>query len=59
VVKNLSSNTRDIVSIPDPGRSHLLSSNEACVSQLLSLCSGAGEPRILSPQAAATEACAT
>ena len=45
VVKNLAANAGDKGSIPDLGRSHML----------LSLCSRAGETRLLSPYAA-TEA---
>ena len=41
VVKNLSAIAGDPSSIPDPGRSHLLQSNEAHVQQVLSLCSRA------------------
>ena len=36
--------------IPDQGRSHMLWSNEACASQLLSLCPGAQVPQPLSPR---------
>ena len=45
------------VLIPDPERSHMLQSSETCVPQLWSLCSRDQEPQLLSPQAAATEAC--
>ena len=52
---------RETGSIPDPGRSHMLQSNQVCTrvctSQLLSLCSKAWETQLLSPHAAATEAC--
>ena len=35
--------------IPNPGRSHMPWSNKACVPQVLSLCSGAWKPQLLSP----------
>ena len=38
VVKNLPANTGDTGSIPDPGRSHVLQSNEAHMPQVLSPC---------------------
>ena len=41
VVKSLPANTGDLGSIPDPGRSHMPWSNQACAQQLLSLCSRA------------------
>ena len=56
VVKNLPANAGDIDLIPDLKRSHMLQSNEASAPQLLSLCSRAQEPQLLSPKAAATEA---
>ena len=51
VVKNPPSNAGDTGSIPGPGRSHMLHSNQACVPQLLSLRSRAREPQLLSPRA--------
>ena len=57
MVKNLPANAGDRGSIPDIGRSHKPQSNKACAQQLLSLCSGAWEPQLLSPRAAPTEAC--
>ena len=51
VVKNLPANAGDRSSIPGPGRAHTLQSNSAPALQLLSLCSGAWEPHLLSPQA--------
>ena len=56
VVKNLPANAGDTGSIPDPGRFHMPWSNQACASQLLSLCSGAWELQLRNPCAAATEA---
>ena len=47
--------TGDLGLIPDPGRSHISQSTSACASQLLNLCSRAGEPRLLSPCATTTE----
>ena len=41
VVKNLPANAGDMGSIPDPGRSHMLQSNQARAPQLLSLFSRA------------------
>ena len=43
VVKNLPVNAGDIGLIPNPGRLHMLWSNQAHVPQLLSLCSRAWE----------------
>ena len=43
VVKSLPANAGDLVSISDPGRSHMPWSNQACAPQLLSLCSRAWE----------------
>jgi len=48
VVKNPFGNEGEMGLIPDPGRSHMLWSNEARAPQLLSLCSGAQEPQLLS-----------
>ena len=55
VVKNPSAKAGDLGLIPDPGRSHILQSTSACTSQLLNLCSRAGEPQLLSPCATTTE----
>ena len=41
---------------PGPGRSHMPWSNLARAPQLLSLCSRAREPQLLSPHATTTEA---
>ena len=49
VVKNLPANAGDLGLIPDPGRSHIPRSNQACVPQLVSLCSKAWELQLLSP----------
>ena len=57
VVKNPPANAGDTGSSPGPERSHMPWSNEACAPQLLSLCSGACEPQLLSPHATTTEAC--
>ena len=57
VVKTSPFNARDTSMIPDPGRSHMLQSNRACVPQLLSLFCGAQEPQPLGPEATTTEAC--
>ena len=56
VVKNLPANGGDTGSSPGPGRSHTPWSNEAHVPQLLSLCSRAREPQLLSSRTATTEA---
>ena len=48
VIKNLAANTGATGSTPGPGRSHMSRSNRACEPQLLSLCSRAGEPLLLS-----------
>ena len=42
MVGNLPANAGDMGSIPGPGRLHMLRSKQACVPQLLSLCSRAG-----------------
>ena len=55
VVKTPPASAGDVGSIPDPGRSHLLQSNEAHMPQLLSLGSRAGEPQLLSSCATAAE----
>ena len=57
VVGNPPANTGDTRSIPGPGRSHMLWSSWACAPQLLSLCSRACEPPLVSPRATTTEAC--
>ena len=51
VVKNLPANARDTGSIPGLGRSHTPQRNQVHVPQLLSLCSRAQEPQLLSPHA--------
>ena len=56
VVKNLPATAGDTGSIPGPGRSHMPQSNYARVPQLLSLCSRACEPQLLSPHTTTTEA---
>ena len=56
MVKNPPANAGDTGSSPGPGRSHMPQSNQACAPQLLSLCSRAREPQLLSPRATATEA---
>ena len=48
MVKNAPSNAGDLGSIPSLGRSHMLQSNQACAPQLLSLCSRAWDPQLLS-----------
>ena len=49
VVKNPPAIAEVTGSIPDPGGSHMSQSNEARVPRLLSLCSKAQEPQLLSP----------
>ena len=56
VVKSLPASAGDTGLIPDPGRSHTLQSISACAPLLLSLCSRAREPQLLSPPTATTEA---
>ena len=56
VVKTLPANAGDTGLSPGPGRSHMPRSNWACAPQLLSLCSRAREPQLLSPHATTTEA---
>ena len=51
VVGNSPANAGDTGSSPDPGRSHMLQSNEAHAPQLLSLHSRAHKPQLLSPGA--------
>ena len=54
--KESPANAGDMGLISDPGRSHVLWSNQAHVPQLLSLCSRAWELRLLSPLITSTEA---
>ena len=56
VVKNPPANVGDTGLSPGPGRSHMPWSNKARVPQLLSLCSRAHEPQLLSPHATIIEA---
>ena len=56
VVKNPPANAGGMGSIPGPGRSHMLRSNEARVPQLLSPRSRSREPQRLSQRATTTEA---
>ena len=56
MVKNPPANAGDTGSSPGPGRSHMPQSNSARVPQLLSLCSRACEPQLLSPRATTIEA---
>ena len=56
VVGNPPANAGDTGSSPGPGGSHMPQSNSVCASQLLSLCSRAREPQVLSPHATTTEA---
>ena len=49
VVKNPPTNAGDMGSIPCSGRSHMSWGNWAHVQQLLSLCSRAGKPQLMSP----------
>ena len=55
-VKNPPADAGDTGSSPGPERSHMPQSNSARASQLLSLCSRAREPQLLSPRATTTEA---
>ena len=55
-VKNPPSSAGDTGLSPSPGRSHMPWSNWARAPQLLSLCSRACEPQLLSPSATTTEA---
>ena len=59
VVKNPPANAGDMGLSAGPGRSHMPRSNYAHAPQLLSLCSRAREPQLLSPRAATTEDRAT
>ena len=56
VVQNLPANAEDMGLIPGPERSHMPQTNSVHVPKLLSLCSRAGEPQLLSPGTATTEA---
>ena len=58
VVGNPPANAGDMGSSPGPGGSHMPWSNKAHAPQLMSLCSTALEPQLLSPSATTTEACA-
>ena len=49
VVKHLPANAGDTGSIPGLERSHMPRNNKACAPELLSLCSRAWEPQLLSP----------
>ena len=51
VVKNLLATAGGMGLIPGLGRSHMPQSKSACAAQLLSLCSRAQEPQLLSPRA--------
>ena len=55
MVKNPPANARDTGSIPGLGRAHMLQDSSARTPQLLSLCSRAQDPQLLSPRAATTE----
>ena len=57
LVKNLPANAGETDSIPGRGRSHIPWSSWDREPHLLSLCSRAWEPQLLSPRATATEAC--
>ena len=56
LLKNLPANAGDTGSIPGPGSFRMPQSNEACAPQLLTLCSRAPEPQLLSPCATTIEA---
>ena len=49
VFKNLSANAGDTGLIPDLGQFYMPRRNEACVPELLSLCSRAQEPQLPKP----------
>ena len=51
MVKNLPANAEDTGSTPGPGNSHMPWNNKTHVPQLLSLCSRAQEPQLLSSRA--------
>ena len=55
VVENPPANAEDTGSSPGLGRSHMPQSNWVCAPQLLSLCSRARAPQLLSPRATTTE----
>ena len=55
VVESLPANAGDAGSSPGPGGSHMLRSGWAHAPQLLGLCSGAPEPRLLSQSATAAQ----
>ena len=55
MVKNPPCNARDTGLIPGPGESHMPQGNWACVSQLLSTCSGAHKLQLLSTWATTTK----
>ena len=55
VAKNPPPNAGDVGLIPDLRKSHMPQSNSAHEPQLLSLCSKAWEPQLLSPRATTTE----
>ena len=57
VVKNPPANAGDTGSFPGPGRSQHAMEQLDHAPQLLSLCSRAWEPHLLSPRVAAREAC--
>ena len=46
MVKNPPPNAGDVSTIPEPARSHMLWSNEAHTSQVLSLCPGDWDPQL-------------
>ena len=56
VVENLPASAGDTGLISGPGRSHMPRNNKVHAPQLLSLCSRAHEPQLLSPRATTTEA---
>jgi len=56
VIKFPPANAGDMGLILDPGRSHMLQTNEARAPQLLGLCPRACEPQLLSPRATSAEA---
>ena len=49
VIKKLPANVGDMGLTPDPGRCHMLWSNEAHAPQLQILCSRSWEPQLLKP----------
>ena len=56
MVNNPSANAEDMASISGPGGSHMPRSNLARGPQLLSLCSRAWKPKLMSARAATTKA---